>query len=106
MMAIVGEPSADGLVMEEIELSHGPVGTALPGGLRLDVTLDGDVVGHCEVTALLRAGAPDRAGAAGPRNAPHPAPDLLAPAAWRVALAGAASRRRGRPQRREERTPR
>ncbi|MGH2782283.1 MAG: hypothetical protein ACRDLA_12940, partial [Thermoleophilaceae bacterium] len=32
MMAIVGEPSADGLVMEPIELRFGPLGTPLPGG--------------------------------------------------------------------------
>ncbi len=39
-MAITGEPSADGLVMEPIELSCGPLLTPLPGGLVLDVELD------------------------------------------------------------------
>jgi hypothetical protein len=55
MMAIVGEPSRDGLVMEPIELRYGPLGTPLPGGLAVDVTLDGDVVAEATVHALLEA---------------------------------------------------
>lgn len=74
MMAIVGEPSADGLVMEPLELRFGPIGTPLPGGLVADVTLDGDVVEKCEVGALL---IPDEASGI---------PDPLAPQAWRVAI--------------------
>jgi NADH:ubiquinone oxidoreductase subunit D len=65
MMAIVGEPSADGLVMEPIELGLGPLALVLPAGLRVSVTLDGDVVSACEVAATLHADA-----------------DPLAPAAW------------------------
>lgn len=74
MMAIVGEPSADGLVMERIDLTYGPLGTPLPGGLAAELTLDGDVVAECTVHALLR-------------SAPPGAPDLLAPVAWTVATA-------------------
>jgi Respiratory-chain NADH dehydrogenase, 49 Kd subunit len=73
----VGEPSADGLVMEPLEFRFGPLGTPLPGGLVAEVTLDGDVVAGCEVTALLTADD----GAA--------VPDPLTPHAWRAALAGA-----------------
>jgi len=76
MMAIVGEPSADGLVMEPIHLSYGPIGTPLPGGLVADVTLDGDVVAESTVRALLRV------------ERPASPPDLLSPVAWTVAMAG------------------
>jgi hypothetical protein len=82
MMAIVGEPSADGLVMERITLRIGPLGTALPGGLAVEVTLDGDVVAESSIQALLRT----RAGSDG---APPP-PDQLSPVAWSVAIAAAA----------------
>jgi Respiratory-chain NADH dehydrogenase, 49 Kd subunit len=82
MMAIVGEPSADGLVMEPIELRLGPLGTPLPGGLAVDVTLDGDVVAESTVHALLR---PDSSAAATPSP-----PDLLAPVAWALAIDAAA----------------
>ncbi len=88
MMAIVGEPSADGLVMEDLELTHGPFGTGLPGGLELGVCLDGDVVASCRVRARLRNG-----GSPEDRQAGTVAPDLLAPAAWRAAI----DRARGRP---------
>jgi hypothetical protein len=74
MMAIVGEPSADGLVMEHIELTYGPLGTPLPGGLAAEVTLDGDVVADSTIHALLRSDPPS-------------VPDLLAPVAWTVATA-------------------
>jgi len=78
MMAIVGEPSADGLVMEPIELSFGPLGTPLPGGLAVEVTLDGDVVAKSAVHALLSAGPSTLA-------TPSP-PDLLSPVAWALAI--------------------
>jgi hypothetical protein len=81
MMAIVGESSADGLVMEPIELRFGPLGTPLPGGLEAEVTLDGDVVAESTVHALLSAGPP---------AAPIPSPpDLLAPIAWGLAIEAA-----------------
>jgi len=54
MMAIVGEPSADGLVMEPIEMEFGPLSGVLPGGLVLAVQLDGDVVSACKLHATLR----------------------------------------------------
>lgn len=56
MMEITGEPSRDGLVMESIELKHGPLAPGFPGGLVLAVELDGDVVCSCEVRGTLRAG--------------------------------------------------
>jgi hypothetical protein len=74
MMAIVGEPSADGLVMEPLEFRFGPLGTPLPGGLVAAVTLDGDVVAACEITALLSA------------DDDTVVPDPLAPQAWQAAL--------------------
>jgi hypothetical protein len=77
MMAIVGEPSADGLVMEPLELRFGPIATPLPGGLIADVTLDGDVVAECRVSALLEA--------------ENGAPDPLAPQAYETVLAAAAA---------------
>jgi Respiratory-chain NADH dehydrogenase, 49 Kd subunit len=77
MMAIVGEPSADGLVMERIDLTYGPLGTPFPDGLAVDVTLDGDIVAESAVRTLLRA-------------EPNPSfPDALSPVAWTVALADA-----------------
>jgi hypothetical protein len=78
MMAIVGDPSADGLVMEPIELRFGPLGTPLPGGLAVDVTLDGDVVAEARVQPLLRA--------EGSAGANPSAPDLLAPLAWKLVI--------------------
>jgi hypothetical protein len=81
MMAIVGEPSADGLVMESIELRLGPLGTPLPAGVVADVTLDGDVVAECTLTALLVNADP---------------PDPLAPKAWER-VAAAANDVAGRP---------
>ena len=85
MMAIEGEPSADGLVMEPIELELGPLGSPLPGGIVVAATLDGDVVAACEVRATLRGGAGG--------------PDPLSPAAWREALARAGEPERERPAR-------
>jgi hypothetical protein len=74
MMAIVGEPSADGLIMEPIPVMYGPLATPLPGGLIAEVTLDGDVVDESAVRATLRA---DASGI----------PDPLAPVAWTLAMA-------------------
>ena len=54
MMAITGSPSADGLVMEDLDVRAGPLGVALPGGLVVEATLDGDVVADCTVQATLR----------------------------------------------------
>ncbi|HEV2074920.1 MAG TPA: hypothetical protein VGR10_01635, partial [Thermoleophilaceae bacterium] len=84
MMEITGEPSRDGLVMESIELEHGPLAPALPGGLVLAAELDGDVIAGCEVRAELRARDHADHGLA------MPAPDPLAATAWSVALGRAA----------------
>lgn len=75
MMAIVGDPSSDGLVMETIDFSFGPLSAALPGGLVLDLTLDGDEVAACMVRPTLTAGV----------DGPTASPDPLTPAAWAVA---------------------
>ena len=85
MMAIVGDPSADGLVMEPIELRFGPVGTPLPAGLVVDVTLDGDVVAGASIEATLHRSDDDA-------QLPGP-PDLLAPVAWRILLDGVVGER-------------
>lgn len=87
MMAIVGEPSADGLVMEPIQLGFGRLGTPLPGGLALDVTLDGDVVAESSVEALL--------GSRASGDEPPLPPDLLAPVAWTFAIESAHGERTG-----------
>ena len=78
MMAIVGEPSADGLVMEPLEVHVGPLGSALPGGLLVEATLDGEQVTEGHLTSLL---------VASPANA-----DPAAPLTARVALGGGAHR--------------
>jgi len=75
MMAIVGEPSADGLVMEPIDFRFGPLTSLLPGGMTVDVSLDGDVVAGGQVQANLRSGI----------DGPDDLPDALMPVAWRVA---------------------
>ncbi|MDQ3608001.1 MAG: hypothetical protein M3459_03745, partial [Actinomycetota bacterium] len=79
MMAIAGAPGSDGLVMEPIETTVGPLASPLPGGLEVRVRLAGDVVEDCRVDALLQAGeaALDRP------------PDALAPSAWRAVLSAA-----------------
>lgn len=88
MMAIVGEPSADGLVMESIDLELGPLSSALPGGLMAEISLDGDVVDHCTLRATLTATPPGRdALAAGPG----------ATAALEAAIARARERAAGAP---------
>ncbi|UJA19233.1 hypothetical protein HJD18_02790 [Thermoleophilia bacterium SCSIO 60948] len=75
MMAIVGEPSADGLVMEPIDLRFGPLSGVLPGGLAVEVSLDGDLVASARVSARLRAGV----------DSADDVVDPLAPVAWRLA---------------------
>ena len=88
MMAITGDPSADGLVMEPIEFPFGPLASPLPGGLVADVALDGDVVAECRLRATLRQPAA-QAGAT-----PSPA-DLLAPASWTALIAAASQAESG-----------
>ena len=83
MMAVTGDPSADGLVMEDLEFEVGPLAPALPGGLVARLRVDGDVVCEAELRSTL-----DAAGA--------PVPDPTAAAAWRVALAYASERAQGR----------
>lgn len=82
MMAITGEPSADGLVMEPIAFSLGPLVSPLPGGVVADVTLDGDVVAECRVRATLRQPHP-------PVGAAPLPPDALSPVAWVAATTSA-----------------
>lgn len=77
MMAITGEPSADGLVMEPIELEHGPLAPGLPGGLVLSVELDGDVVSRCAVRATVQVQ---------PGPGPQRPLDPLASTAWSVLI--------------------
>lgn len=74
-MAITGPASADGLVMEPLELQAGPLGVALPSGLVVRARLDGDVVAGAEVEAALRQEDATRA------------PDPSTPAAWAAAEA-------------------
>ena len=83
MMAIVGDPSTDGLVMEDLELEAGPLGTSLPGGLVIAAHLDGDVVAACEVRQTLRSVDPDDP------------PDPWSAAAWGVAEAVSRERAAG-----------
>lgn len=84
MMAIVGEPSADGLVMESIPLRYGPLAIPFPGGLTVDATLDGDAVSAASVIGL--------ASTSPPHGVAPSCPDPLSPAAWTAALAGADGR--------------
>ncbi len=73
MMAITGEPSADGLVMEDLEVTLGPLAPQLPGGLVAELALDGDLVASCALRRTLHA---------------HGLlPDPTTPVAWRAALA-------------------
>ncbi|MEP6893104.1 MAG: hypothetical protein ABI927_04915, partial [Gaiellaceae bacterium] len=69
MMEVTGEPSADGLVMEDLEFELGPLSAVLPGGVVATVVLDGDVVGSCALRATLVSADPS-------------VPDPLARAAW------------------------
>lgn len=75
MMAIIGEPSEDGLVMEDADVVLGPLVSPLPGGLLARIALDGDVVSSCAVEALLQA------------PAGWTAPDPLAERTWNAAFA-------------------
>jgi Ni,Fe-hydrogenase III large subunit len=77
MMAIVGDPSSDGLVMEPIELELGPLSWLLPGGLVASLRLDGDLVASCELRSTLVAA----------NGHGTPAADPLAPVAWATAAA-------------------
>lgn len=79
MMAVVGDPSADGLVMEAIDFELGPLSASLPGGLVVDLSLDGDVVASARPRATLHVGRDELASGA--------VPDALAPLSWRAALA-------------------
>ena len=83
MMAITGEPSADGLVMEDLEVVVGPLAAGLPGGLVVEATLDGDVVTQCRLVATLR------------QSDPAAPPDPLAALAWNAAELAATERAAG-----------
>ncbi len=88
MMAIVGDPSADGLVMEPIDFQLGPLAPGLPGGLVLELSLDGDVVDHCHPRATLEMPlGPLAGGGSG---------DPLAPASWTAAIGTALETAAGR----------
>ncbi len=78
MMGITGDPSADGLVMEPMDVEAGPLGVALPTGLLISASLDGDVVASCHVRQGLRIS--------------HSALDPTTTAAWSVAERTAAER--------------
>jgi len=87
MMAIAGSPGSDGLVMEAIETTVGPLAGPLPGGLVVSARLVGDVVEDCRVDALLEAG----------ESATVRPPDALTPSAWRAVLGAASGQRPERP---------
>lgn len=74
MMAIVGDPSEDGLIMEPLDFSVGPLAPSLPGGLIVGLLLDGDVVARARPRACLRLDPADPDG------------DALARLSWRVAV--------------------
>lgn len=59
MMAVTGEPSADGLIMEQARAVVGPLGAALPTGLILELELDGDVVSEAQISSALSIPAAD-----------------------------------------------
>lgn len=79
MMAIVGDPSEDGLVMESIDFELGPLDAGVPGGLALTLSLDGDVIDRCEPRATLAMPLGPIAGGA--------LCDPLAPVSWATAIA-------------------
>ena len=74
MMAVTGEPSEDGLVMEDLEMTLGPLSSVLPAGVIAHLTLDGDVVCDARVEAVLH-------------DSDALIPDPTEAAAWRAALA-------------------
>ena len=82
MMAVTGDPSEDGLVMEDLEVVLGPLSPVLPAGVVARLTLDGDVVCAADVEAVLH-------------EPGGPIPDPTTPAAWRAALASARGDRSG-----------
>ena len=58
-----GKPvSPDGLVMEWVDVPFGPFFPGLPGGLQLDLTLDGDSVAGAEVRGMETAALPSGMG--------------------------------------------
>ena len=83
MMAITGEPSADGLVMEDLAVVAGPLAAGLAGGLLVEASLDGDVVADCKVSATLR------------QSDPAAPPDPLAALTWNAAELAATERAAG-----------
>ena len=78
MMAIVGEPSQDGLIVETLRIRCGPFGLPFPGGLAVDATLDGEIVCQVRIETL---DAPE----VFPAEVPE-VPDPLAPVAWQMAI--------------------
>lgn len=80
MMAIVGDASDDGLVMEAVTLTLGPLGSPMPGGLVAKLSLDGDVVASAHLQATLRVMDPGTG---------RSVADPLMPLAWRAVLAAA-----------------
>ena len=99
MMAVTGDPSADGLVMEDLDVTLGPLSPPLPGGLLVRLVLDGDVVCSAHVEACLAdpglagdpaTGAAWTAASASSRGAGHVAAveleRALSHAAWAVSL--------------------
>lgn len=53
MMAVTGEPSRDGLVMEDAEATIGPLTGPFPTGLVVALTLDGDVVSEVDISSVV-----------------------------------------------------
>ena len=73
-MAVAGEPSRDGLVMEQAGAVIGPLAPGLPSGLRVELELDGDVVASARISGVLP---------------PSPSPLCRKAAAWAAARAAA-----------------
>lgn len=59
-MAMTGEDVRDGLSLDRVAVSAGPVLPGLPSGLRLDVELQGDVIQQADTANLLAS--PERTG--------------------------------------------
>ncbi len=93
MMATTGEPSADGLVMEPIQLSYGPLLTPLPGGVLCELDLDGDVVSPARREQPCRSRRP-RAPRWSPIHSPRRGRRCSKPAAFAVVIAVQRERRR------------
>lgn len=73
MMAVTGDPSRDGLVMEDVDVTLGPIASPLPTGIVAHLTLDGDVVCNAHLESTFSE--PDSL-----------VPDPTTPAAWAAAL--------------------